>query len=150
MANRVLIFDDDKAIRKLLWSFFDNRGYEVFTFQNPAICPLSEANPCPCPKEQACSDIILSDIDMPIKNGMDFTEELIKKGCRCEHIALMSGGFSTDQFSKAKSIGMTIFEKPFRLEELERWLDPIEENLNPERKLADWYLKKLAGFGGDH
>jgi DNA-binding NtrC family response regulator len=141
--KRVLIFDDHKAIRQVLWIYFDNRGYEVFTFQNPAICPLSEANPCPCPKKQSCSDIILSDIDMPLKNGLDFIEEMINKGCRCKHIALMSGGLTDEQYSKAKSLGATIFRKPFQHEELTKWVDHIEKNLDRERKLADWYLGKI-------
>ena len=80
MRNRVLIFDDQEGIRQLLWSLFDRRGYEVFTFPHPAMCPLSNEKECPCLEEQACSDIILSDLSMPYKDGMSFLEEQIKKG----------------------------------------------------------------------
>jgi len=103
MNYRVLIFDDQKEIRQLLWSLFDDRGYEVFTFPHPALCPLSEENQCPCPKEQTCSDLIISDVDMPFKNGLDFIEEQIKKGCKCENIALMSGALTSEHLTKAKS-----------------------------------------------
>lgn len=136
MNYRVLIFDDQQEIRQLLWSLFDNRGYEVFTFPNPALCPLSDALHCPCPIEHACSDVIISDVNMPFKNGLDFIEEQIKKGCRCKNIALMSGAFTNGHITKAKSLGLTIFKKPFQLSDLNNWMDP-------ERKLSDWFLKNL-------
>ena len=143
MNYRVLIFDDDKMNREMLWSLFDNRGYEVFTFPHPAICPLSEENQCPCPKEQACSDIIISDLQMPFKNGLVFIEEQINKGCRCKNIALMSGAIRDEHFTKAKSLGITIFKKPFRLADIINWVDQIEKNIPPERRLADWFLERI-------
>jgi len=143
MNYRVLIFDDQQIIRQLLWSLFDNRGYEVFTFPNPAICPLSEEDHCPCLKEQACSDVIISDVEMPFKNGLDFIEEQINKGCRCKNIALMSGAFTNEHLVKAKSLGITIFEKPFQLVDINNWLDRIEKNIDPERRLADWFLGRI-------
>ena len=143
MNYRILIFDDQKMIRQLLWSLFDKRGYEVFTFPHPALCPLSEEKHCPCPKGQACSDVIISDLEMPFKNGLDFIEEQINKGCKCKNIALMSGAFTNEHFVKAKSLGITIFEKPFQLADINNWLDRIEKNIDPERKLADWFLGRI-------
>ena len=143
MNYRVLIFDDEKVIRQMLWSLFDNRGYEVFTFPNPALCPISEEEVCQCGDEQACSDIILSDVNMPIKTGLDFLEEQIKKGCRCNHIALMSGAFTDESVSKAKSLGIKIFKKPFKITEIINWLEQIERDIDPKRKLSDWFLKRM-------
>ena len=144
MNYRALIFDDQKEIRQILWTLFDNRGYEVFTFPHPGLCPLSEANECPCPNNQACSDIIVSDVDMPFKDGFAFVEEQIKKGCRCKHIALMSGTFTKEHYTKASSLGITIFRKPFRLSEIQHWLDQIEKDIAPKRKLSDWFLKRIS------
>ena len=138
MNYRVLIFDDQKVIRQVLWSLFDDRGYEVFTFPHPGLCQLSEVNHCPCPEGQACSDVIISDVEMPFKNGMDFIEEQINKGCRCKNIALMSGAFKNKHIAKAKSLGLTLFKKPFRLADINNWLDQIEKNIDPERNLAVW------------
>ena len=143
MNYRVLIFDDQKAIRKLLWSLFDDRGYEVFTFPHPDLCPISEENQCPCAEGQACSDVIISDVEMPFKSGLDFIEEQINKGCRCNHIALMSGAFTNEHIVKAKSLGITIFKKPFQLADINNWLDRIEKNIDPERQLADWFLERM-------
>jgi CheY-like chemotaxis protein len=96
MNYRVFIFDDQKDIRQVLCSLFDRRGYEVFAFPHPGTCPLSEEEICPCPIEQTCTDVILSDVNMPIKNGLDFWEAQIQKGCRCKHFALMSGDFTDE------------------------------------------------------
>ena len=142
MNYRALIFDDQKEIRQILWSLFDSRGYEVFTFSHPTICPLSEEELCPCPTEQACTDVILSDMNMPIKNGLDFLEDQIKKGCKCKHFALMSGAFKDDDLPKAKSLGIKIFKKPLKLKEVMNWLDTIENDIDPKRKLSDWFLER--------
>jgi CheY-like chemotaxis protein len=144
MNYRALVFDDEPAIRKILWMLLDSRGYEVFTFPHPGLCPLSQSDNCPCPKDQACSDVILSDVDMPVKNGFEFIEEQIKKGCRCSHIALMSGSFIKEHFDRADALGITIFSKPFRLSEIEHWLDQIEKDIVPKRKLTDWFLNKIS------
>ena len=142
MRNRVLIFDDQEGIRQLLWSLFDRRGYEVFTFPHPAICPLSNEKECPCLEEQACSDIILSDLSMPYKDGMSFLEEQIKKGCKCKHIALMSGDFNDNNELKANLLGIKTFKKPFNLNELTKWLDQVEKDIDPKRKLSDWFSNR--------
>ena len=141
MSNRVLIFDDQEEIRQALWSLFDIRKYEIFTFPHPEACPLSTEKVCPCPKEQACSDIILTDLNMPFKKGSDFIEEQIKKGCKCKHIALMSGDFTDEDISKSKLLGIKIFKKPFQLSEIINWLNQIERDIDPKRKLSNWFIK---------
>jgi DNA-binding NtrC family response regulator len=143
MNSRALIFDDMKEIRKILRKLFDKRGYEVFTFPNPALCPLSELEVCPCSSEEACADVILSDLNMPIKKGTNFLEEQIKKGCRCKHFGLMSGEFSEEDVSKAKSLGIKIFKKPFKLAQIINWLDQIEKDTDQKRKLSDWFIKRI-------
>ena len=74
------------------------------------------------------------------KNGISFIEDQIKKGCRCKHIALMSGDLNGKTESRANILGVKIFKKPFNFEELTNWLDEIENNIDPERELSDWLL----------
>jgi CheY-like chemotaxis protein len=142
MNYRALIFDDEAEIRKILWTILDSRGYEVFTFPHPGLCPLSDANICPCPKDRSCSDVILSDVDMPVMSGFNFIEKQIEKGCRCNYIALMSGSFTKEHFDRANKLGITIFKKPFRLSEITQWLGQIEKEILPKRKLTDWFLNR--------
>jgi len=100
-----VIFDDEGLFRRVLWIFFDERGYEVFTFPYPDLCPLHLALECPCPLGTSCSDIIISDVNMLGNNGIDFIEKLIKKGCKQRHFALMSGDFTNGDRDRAARLG---------------------------------------------
>ena len=112
MSYRVLIFDDDQNIRKLMWTLFDSRGYEVFTFPHPGSCPLNHVDNCLCSEGESCSDVIISNLEMPNLNGLDFIEKQVKKGCRCSNIALMSGNITDAQTVRAQSLESQIFNKP--------------------------------------
>jgi CheY-like chemotaxis protein len=149
MNYRALIFDDETAIRQALWALFDSRGYEVFTFPHPATCPLSQEDFCPCPAAQACSDVILTDLNMPVQSGLLFLEEQIKKGCKCEHFALMSGALTPQDIARAESLGIKVFLKPFKLAEIAAWLDQIEKEIDPERNLANWFVHRMPRLPKD-
>jgi DNA-binding response OmpR family regulator len=139
---RILIFDDSEEIRSLLYDYFNKREYEVFSFPHPAVCPISHEKICPCPTGEACSDFILSDLNMPVKRGIDFLEEQIRKGCQCNNMALMSGDFTEKDISRAKSIGLKLLRKPFGITEIFEWVEGIEKTIDRDRKLTDWFLKR--------
>ena len=67
--NKILIVEDDKSILFLLETIF-KKEYQVFLAENgrEALAHLQEVKP----------DVILSDIMMPVMNGMQFKEELNK------------------------------------------------------------------------
>jgi len=138
---RVLIFDDDAIIRKILWQYFDNRKYEVLTFPHPKSCALCDIQSCDCPIQEACADIIISDLNMPFMKGLDFLELQITKGCKAKHLALMSGDLTATDADRAVQHGIKLFEKPFVFKELDEWVKVVEEEIPAERRLADWYLK---------
>jgi CheY-like chemotaxis protein len=138
VRRRAIIFEDDALIRFTLWKFFDDRGYEVFTFPEPGMCPLHVVQECPCPTDTNCSDLILSDVNMRGANGIDFLEELIQKGCRQRHFALMSGNFTEGDLARATRLGCTLFSKPLALPAITVWAEAIERAIPPERKLFNW------------
>jgi len=150
MVYRAFVFDDESAIRSLLWSILDHRGYEVFTFPHPGVCPQFGMAACPCPLEKACTDIIISDLNMPVSNGLDFVEEQVKKGCHCRHMALMSGDWKEQDLAAAKNLGFKIFSKPFQLNELINWLDDVEKKIVPRRKLSNWWKENYSPPEGDN
>ena len=141
MKLRVLIFDDDGEIRQLLWTLSDRRGYEVFTFPDPGLCPLHGADTCPCSVNEACADVIISDVKMIDVDGIEFIKGLKEKGCRCQHIALMSGAWTEQDISSANQIGVKLFKKPFELKQLIEWFEEIEKSIDEDRKLANWFIK---------
>ena len=75
---RVLLLEDNNAIRLLFSEIFDDRGYEIFSFSTPAICPLQMIPECRCGVNQTCTDIIVSDLDMPNMTGLSFLMEIAR------------------------------------------------------------------------
>ncbi len=138
MRPRALIFDDDPLIRKMLWTVFDQRGYEILTFPDPGLCPLHLRSECRCGTGTACTDVIVSDLQMPCLKGLDFVEELRGKGCHCRHIALMSGSWSESDIARAGALSCKLFIKPFRVSEVAAWLTQVEASFDPARYLAPW------------
>ena len=139
LRYRVLVFEDNDYIRSSLWQFFDSRGYEVFTFPDPSLCPLNEKQYCDCPLKHACSDIILSDINMPMVKGIDFIKNMKRKGCKVKNIAIMSGDWTVEAIEEAGKFGLKVIEKPFKFEVLDDWLNMCESGLKEDRKLSDVY-----------
>ena len=137
---RILIFDDDESIRDMLWRYFDRRGYEVFTFPHPRSCPICEISECTRPLAESCADLIITDLNMPFMRGLDFLQQQRSKGCKVKNLALMTADLEEADRSRAKELGVTVFEKPFLLADLEKWANEAEATIPPNRKLADWHL----------
>lgn len=138
MRFRALIFDDNPLIRFSLWSVFDGRGYEIFTFPDPGMCPLDGIEKCPCPSGTQCADVIISDINMLGTNGLDFIEQLLDKGCKRPHIVLMSANFTEADRARAARLGCTLFRKPFESTEIVQWLEAVEKSIPLKRTLFNW------------
>ncbi len=146
MRLRVVIFEDDPSLRHLLGALCDRRGYEVFTFPDAGLCPLHVLDRCPCAPGTTCTDIILSDLHMPLVQGLDFIEALARKQCAGPHIALMSGIWSEADEARAARLGCRIFRKPFSLGAVDAWLATVETLVSPDRGLLEWD----RGGGGCH
>ena len=89
-----------------------------------------------------CSDIIVTDINMPNISGLDFIENQLNHGCKVNNFAVMSGAWTDKQAEKAKKLGLYIFKKPIDMKDFNNWLDDCEKRLDPKRKLADWFRYK--------
>lgn len=138
MRRRAVIFEDNDLIRRSLWYFFDHRGYEVYTFPEPGLCPLHVVQECPCPGDTSCADLILSDVDMLGANGVDYIEKLIGKGCKQRNFALMSGNFTPTDLDRAAKIGCVLFPKPLDMHAITAWVEAVEQSIPSERILYNW------------
>jgi CheY-like chemotaxis protein len=136
---RAFLLEDDDTIRNMMSEILAARGYEVYAFANPAICPLQVEPECRCSAKQACTDIIISDLDMPNMTGLDFIDNQKEKNCKCQHVALMSGGWEEQDLSRAQDLGCKTFAKPFSFQEFYEWLDEVEKAIEPSRELANWF-----------
>jgi len=141
LRPRVLIFEDNDILRSALQYILSERDYEVFTFSSPKGCPVYESVNHICPADYACADIIISDVNMPSKTGLEFFKERQQKGCKVKYRVLMSGDWTDSDLKIAKQIGCHMFQKPFDLREMFKWLEDCVNEINPERKLSDMITK---------
>jgi DNA-binding NtrC family response regulator len=141
LRSRVLIFEDNDILRSTLKFILNERGYEVFTFSDPIMCSVYDSVNHNCPVDHACADIIISDVDMPTKTGLEFIKERQQKGCKVKYRALMSGGWTDSDLKYAQELDCYIFHKPFNIKKMLKWLDDCVEKINPERKLSDLLTK---------
>jgi CheY-like chemotaxis protein len=138
MKPRVLIFEDDDILRSILENLLDSHGYEVFTFSDPGMCPVSGSDNHNCPLGDACADIIISDVNMPTQTGLELIKDRKQNGCKAKFRALMSGYWSDPDLQHAQELGCHVFHKPFNLKEMIQWLDDCSERIDHERKLSNW------------
>ena len=102
---RAIILEDYEGQRESLSEILKLRGYEIYAFETPAICPLQLMPECRCHKNERCADIIISDIRMPLVTGLEFIKNQKDKGCKCPSIALISGHWNEEELSKAENLG---------------------------------------------
>jgi DNA-binding response OmpR family regulator len=134
----VVNFDDDDSMRRILAFVCERRGYEVFAFPDPGVCPLHAMDRCACPAGTICADVIISDINMPGVTGLDFVEALGSKQCALPHLALISGGWSDADRIRAARLRCQLFAKPIAIAEVEAWLDAVAPRVVPTRRLCHW------------
>ena len=137
MKARVLIFEDNDTLRSTLKSLLEDLGYEVHTFSNPGMCSQYYSSDHSCLVDDSCSDIIISDVNMPIANGIEFIKSRLNNGCKINFRALMSADWNEADLQQAEKIGCRIFHKPFDLQELINWLDHCRKQIDERRTLAN-------------
>ena len=140
---RAFIFEDDKLLRILVTGLLRERGYEVLDFPNPGLCPLYQVRVCRCSQEEACGDIVISDLNMGDISGLEFVERQKKIGCKLPNVALMSGAWTESEIVYAQTLGCKTFHKPFTFDEINEWLDESERMINPNRVLANWFKEPI-------
>lgn len=117
----ILLIDDDKPFRDVINQVLSRAGYDVVVAANGAegIKRFYEKP----------ADMIITDIIMPEKEGIETIIELKKAYPEVRLIAMSGGGwYGTDiDFDMAKKLGARTFNKPFVLREL---LDAVAELLH--------------------
>ena len=71
MAEKVLLVDDDEKLRNLLKEYLEGYGYKVLT--------LVDGSAVPEKIERESPDIVILDIMMPVKDGLDVLKEVRMK-----------------------------------------------------------------------
>jgi CheY-like chemotaxis protein len=136
---RVIICDDEIFILGMLRDFLLMRGYEVLSYHNPAsVCPLYGDERDGCTNEHPCSDIMITDFNMPGVNGVELLEFQARKGCKLDsrNKSVISGYIDDGNLRRVHQLGCSFLRKPFTLDALAEWLSACEKRLSLESPLA--------------
>lgn len=138
MKPRVFIFEDNDLIRSALEKLIVDSGYEVYSFSHPGMCTQYLSANHNCLLDNSCSDFIISDVNMPVENGLDFIKNQLNMGCKIKFRALMSAYWTESDLRIAEKIGCKVFHKPFNFLELLDWLENCRKQIDQNRVLSDW------------
>jgi YesN/AraC family two-component response regulator len=110
---KILIIDDETAIAVMLKRMVEKGGYEARTASNgnEGLQLFDEFNP----------DLLITDIVMPEKEGLELIFELRRKNPALKIIAISGGGrFQYEGYlNSAKHLGANrVYQKPLDLKEL--------------------------------
>jgi CheY-like chemotaxis protein len=116
---KILIIDDEKPIRNLLRKILEGEGYEVLEAGNGRKgLDLYR---------QIGADLVLMDILMPVKDGMETTLQLVREFPGVKIIAMTGGRGDTNFLDVTKVLGARrTINKPFEVGAL---LQAVQEEL---------------------
>ena len=144
---RVIIFDDDAMLLELLEFYFHRWGYEVFSYQTPFVCTFNGcAGSCEGPAQ--CSDLMLSDFQMPQMTGIQLFQLQSQRGCRIDNKmkAIMSGHAGGELLTQCKNLGYRFFEKPFDCSKIYTWVSECEKHFDLSKQLVGKKPNKRYDF----
>jgi DNA-binding response OmpR family regulator len=122
--KRILVIDDDDTLRAMLRRLFSTAGYEVAVAGDGVEgVRIQQAQPF---------DLIMTDLVMPEKEGLEVIMEIRKNYPATKIIAMSGGGrIHPDQYLElARSLGAKrVFSKPFKAGEV---LAAVRELLTEE------------------
>lgn len=125
---RILIMEDDAQIQLMLKGALEDEGYEVWVTSNG-----KEGKQC---WQKEPFDLVITDLLMPEKEGLEIITELRRESPNTKIIAI-SGGLpnnALDILDLAKRLGANrTFGKPVSLPD---FLKSVEEMLEPEKLQA--------------
>ena len=110
---RILVVDDDKAVRLLLRAMLEHQGHSVVEAENGA-----EGLQC---YRAAPTDLVITDIQMPVMDGLQMITEL-RGAFPTAKIIAISG--EKGRLATAQTFSQCTFEKPLYMEE---FLDAVQK-----------------------
>jgi CheY-like chemotaxis protein len=120
----ILVVDDEPIIRVLLGKLLTDAGH--------AVHEAADGTEGLRALERGPFDLLLCDLFMPEKDGLEVIREVRRRQLSMRIIAMSGGSYGgrLDVLPLAECLGVTVIRKPFRLPDL---LALVEATLNPER-----------------
>jgi len=121
---KILVIEDERAIRTLLKQAFEMWGHEVILAENgqQGLDAIGLHNP----------DVVFADLIMPELSGLDVMKRARARGFM-KPVIMLTGSASALDLRTAQAIGAyAVVVKPFRLTRLEELLTQVEKGVPPK------------------
>jgi two-component system NtrC family sensor kinase len=123
MKRSILIIDDDTSILDLFATLLTDYGYDVKTARN-GLEGLKMI-------ESAQYDLIISDINMPVMDGIEFYRGLLNKSPSMKgKVIFITGNMETETEKFIKETGAKCFSKPVNIAEFLKTIYTLGNFLN--------------------
>lgn len=129
VSPTVLLFEDELILREMMGVILSGEGINFRSYEHPII-ELAEPHDCDAPdapcKEVREVKVIISDVMMPVVDGITFYEHLIMSDCRLKDalLILMSANDHRKQLHNTPSLKHVLYlDKPFVVKELRQILN---------------------------
>ena len=113
-GRRVLVVEDDRALREIIVTILQIKGFEVAAAATvaQALGSLAERSP----------DYLILDLNLPDGNGITVLEEIRRRALPTK-VAVASGSLDRALVARTRELGVEeIVRKPYRASDLTRWL----------------------------
>ena len=112
MKKKILVVDDSPFMLKVIGDMLTNLSYEVTTVDSGKLA---------CQKAEAARfDMIISDMNMPVMDGIEFTRQIKKyPSCKFVPVVMLSSEQNEEKISEARKVGISTFlSKPLNEKQL--------------------------------
>jgi len=114
---RVLVAEDDREMRRLVVEALRKDGHEVIEATDGGRLLVRLAEAFDTDPSLAAVDVIVSDVRMPICNGLDLMERMFE--ARWSVPCILMTAFGDDEIRRrAQAVGALLLDKPLSLDEL--------------------------------
>jgi CheY-like chemotaxis protein len=138
ISKRILVADDNKAIRNVVAWFLEFMGFEVALAANgiEALAVFLENS----------FDLVLTDLQMPAMDGLSLARH-IKERSSSTPVILLTGSDRETVWKKVeRSLVDSVIFKPFRLEDLQRTVQAaLASNAEGKMHQVKGKIKEIAG-----
>jgi len=133
---KVLIVDDEKLERVLIHKGFkwEENGFEIIGEAANGVAALEFFEQGETP------DIVLTDINMPVMDGLTLAEKILKNHSNC-HVVIITGYREFDYAQRAVKIGVRDFIlKPVSFEDIEQTVLNIKSEIEEEKLFSEEFF----------
>jgi len=132
MGLRVYIFDTDLSLHKLLAILLKTKGHQVQELAGPCNNFLIHTENTPCPSDTSCADAIIVSTSPPVHKYIQQLVHQTHNGCKIpkQNIAVLTTSSTEGQRTAIQEMGFSVIKKPFKLSEIEEWLETCAKRLN--------------------